>query len=133
MWMPFVIALTVAAAGCGGAAGGPRGEAADRGEAVEREAPALKLVRATPLELRGTRFQPGDSVDVTLSVGETRRVRRVTASADGSFRVRFDPFLVLDVCRGSVVVTATGSGGEKAAYRRQCRPPDPALPSNAPG
>ena len=131
--MPLVIALTVAAAGCGGAAGGPRDEAADRKEAAERrEAPALKLVRTAPLELRGTGFRARDRIDIVLSIGELRRVRRVTASADGSFRIRFDPFLALDVCRGNLAVTATGSGGEKAVYRRRCRPPDPALPSDAP-
>jgi hypothetical protein len=119
-----LVIVAVVAAGCGaGAAGGPPPPPA---------APALKLVRAAPLEFRGTGFRAGDRVGVVVSVAQIRRVRRVTAAADGSFRVRFDPFLALDVCRGSVVVTATGSRGEKAIYRRQCRPPDPALPSSAP-
>ena len=104
---------------------------ATRGGSPARS-PTLTLVRVVPLELRGTRFLAGERVRVTLAVARTRRAREVRADDAGSFTVRFDPFLVLDVCRGQVVVTATGSRSGTAVYRRQCRPPDPALPSGAP-
>lgn len=88
-------------------------------------APSLSLVTLAPLELRGAHFVPRERIEVTLSVGRVRREREVRASGSGSFRVRFDPFLAVDVCRGALVVTARGSEGSRAVYRRACRPPDP--------
>ena len=99
--------------------------AASPSPASRADGPSLTLVRLVPLELRGARFVARERVRVALSVGRVHRSREVRASSTGSFRVRFDPFLAVDVCRGALVVTARGSEGSRAVYRRACRPPHP--------
>lgn len=79
-----------------------------------------------PLELRGAHFSPGERVTVTLQLRQLRRARAVSASAAGSFTVRFDPLIAVDPCRGVLVVTAAGSTGTRATYKRICRPPSEA-------
>jgi hypothetical protein len=103
--------------------------AVDRGEAPR---PALTLLRQAPLELRGSEFSPGERVRVSLSARPVHESRDVVASASGTFRVRFDPLLAVEFCRGTLVVTAVGADGSRAIYERACRTPDPVLPSSAP-
>jgi hypothetical protein len=85
---------------------------------------ALRLVDVAPVTFRGTGFESGESVRVTLSRQRNSLVRNVQAGAMGAFTAKFG-WVAVDVCRGAVVVTATGAQGSRATYKRLCRPPDP--------
>ncbi|MGH3103535.1 MAG: hypothetical protein ACRDN6_05500 [Gaiellaceae bacterium] len=87
-------------------------------------AASLRPVSLAPLTVRGTGFVPSERVRVTLAVGRrSTHVRSVKAGSDGRFTVAFDLLLAVDPCRGTLVVTATGSRGSRAAYTKVCRPP----------
>jgi hypothetical protein len=89
--------------------------------------PWLRVVRASPLVLRGGAFVPGERVRLTLGVGKVRFVRTTTADANGSFTARFG-LAAVDPCHGMIVVTATGSRGSRSSYRRACRSSSTAPP-----
>jgi hypothetical protein len=96
------------------------------GAALASTGPKLSIRGLAPLTVAGERFAARERVTVTVRVAGRRVARRaVTAGARGVFRVRFSPFLAVDPCRGSIVVTAAGTAGSRASVRRPCRPPDP--------
>src|SRR5438093_502986 len=75
--------------------------------------PSLRPVGFAPLTVAGTGFASGESVTVT-AYGGSRRVARVIASAEGTFRARFSssqPRCTAWVAR------AAGSRGSRATYR----------------
>ena len=72
--------------------------------------PALRLVDRAPVVVRGSGFDAGEQVSVTLSVG-TRSVRRAQATETGAFLVRFG--VSLGRC-ARYSVQAFGSGGSRA-------------------
>jgi len=77
--------------------------------------PVLRLLEGARLTLRGIGFKPGERVRITF-VGKTRAVRKKTATARGSFVVRFagaDP----NRCAG-FTVTAIGNRGSRASFKR---------------
>ena len=89
-------------------------------------APTLRLVKLAPLTLRGSHFQAGERVRVTLTFRRIRMVRTLRADAAGRFTYRYVTLLALEPCRSTLVVTAFGTAsGLRAAYKRRCRPPDP--------
>jgi hypothetical protein len=90
---------------------------------------ALRVVDWTPLTVRGTGFAPGEHVRLTLRTGRPRAVSRTArAGSAGTFRAAFGLFVALEPCRGSIVVTATGSRGSRASVKRACLPPSTAPP-----
>jgi hypothetical protein len=90
---------------------------------------ALRIVDWTPLTVRGTGFAAGEQVRLTLRTGRPRTVSRTTrAGRSGTFRAAFGLLVALDPCRGTLVVTATGSRGSRATVKRPCRPPSTAPP-----
>jgi hypothetical protein len=85
---------------------------------------ALRVVDSTPLTVAGSGFVGRERVSLRLRVGHRRpAVRSVRATQGGSFRVAFGPLLAVDPCEGAVVITATGSRGSTASWKRACRPP----------
>jgi hypothetical protein len=77
--------------------------------------PALRLVDASPLALRGTGFKAREHVRVSVYAGE-RASKRTTASLRGRFTVRFaglDP----SVCAG-FSASAVGDKGSRASFKR---------------
>jgi hypothetical protein len=88
-------------------------------------APTLRPVSLAPLSLRGIGFQPRERVRVTLIT--RARVWRSTlrAGVAGGFTYRPAPLVAVDPCRGTIVVSALGlSSGQRAIWKRVCRPPD---------
>jgi hypothetical protein len=88
-------------------------------------APSLRLVTLTPLTLRGTGFRARERVRVTLTIRTRAQRSTLKAGARGAFTYRPATFVVVDPCRGTIVVTAVGiSSARKATWKRACRPPD---------
>lgn len=86
--------------------------------------PELRVVRDTPLTVAGSGFAAGERVRLTLRTGRARAfVRNAQAGSEGRFRTAFPLLVALDPCRGTIVVTATGSRGGTATWKRACRPP----------
>ena len=89
----------------------------------------LRVVDWTPLTVRGTGFASGERVVVTLRTGRPRAVSLTTrAGSSGRFRAAFGLLVAIEPCRGTIVVTATGSRGSRASVKRACRPPSAAPP-----
>lgn len=92
---------------------------AARGEAR----PVLRLVDTSPVTFRGAGFAANEHVRVVLAE-KSRTVRRVVASAEGRFLVRF-PGADANECMGFSAI-AVGDRGSRATYKRapgQCAQP----------
>ena len=86
--------------------------------------PDLRVLRTAPLTVAGTGFVARERVRLTLRVGHRKPVSlRVRATRNGGFRAAFDLLLAVEPCEGSLVLTATGSRGSTASWKRTCRPP----------
>jgi hypothetical protein len=86
--------------------------------------PALRVVATAPVTVAGTGFAAGERVRLTLRAGRARpSTRTVDAGRDGRFRARFNALLAVEPCSGTLVVTAAGSRGSRASWKRVCRPP----------
>lgn len=84
--------------------------------------PALRVVRGTPLTLRGVHFRADERVRNVVRTAR-RAAKRVTAGAAGGFAFSF-PTLEFDRCLG-LFGTATGLRGSRARLKRpalQCPP-----------
>ena len=79
--------------------------------------PAIELTAASPIRLRGTRFEAGERVRVTVDDGSTTRKKVVTAGPAGAFVVSF-----ASAASCSLTVTAVGDKGSRASFqsRRSC-------------
>jgi hypothetical protein len=98
-----------------------------RADASSTARAELRLVRATPLVVAGTRFLPRERVTVRVQVKGERRARAVTATRAGGLFVRFSS-LVYDRCATPFRIWAIGSRGSRAELstpRTQCPPPPP--------
>lgn len=81
--------------------------------------PALRIVEST---VRGSHFRPHERVRIAFDLTGSRRVRRLTTSASGSFSTRLVPF---DPCLESLLITARGPAGDSARLKlpqRACPP-----------
>jgi hypothetical protein len=74
--------------------------------AAATKAPALRVVDADPLVVRGSGFKPGERVLVRASGRTAPLAKRVRASRTGVFTVRFDA--LYDYC-GVNLVRAIGT------------------------
>jgi hypothetical protein len=70
--------------------------------------PRIVTTATAPLTVRGTSFAPGERVTI-LAQTDLRRVRIVTASARGTFLVRF-PAMVVDGCTAYLLRATTPRG-----------------------
>jgi len=95
-----------------------------QGLAAPAVVPTLRLVKLTPLTLRGSSFRATERVRITLTFRRIRAVRALHADRSGRFTFRYTTLLALEPCRGSIVVTAVGASGRTATWKRACRPPD---------
>jgi hypothetical protein len=94
--------------------------------------PTLRLVKSTPVTVAGSGFQAREHVRLALRAGRWRpNVRNVQATQSGSFRAAFDLLVAIEPCEGSLLITATGSRGSSASWKRACRPPSRRPPSVA--
>jgi heme A synthase len=75
----------------------------------------LKIVRKKPLELRGERFKPNQSVALRVELGTKIYKRALRTNAAGTFTATFDS-LVLDRCSHRLAVTAVGARGDRAEF-----------------
>ena len=77
--------------------------------------PHVWLAERSPATVKGAAFHAGERVSVTLSVGDVRLTKRVTATAAGAFVARWSR----DVPSGCVTtgIVATGSAGSRAFYK----------------
>jgi hypothetical protein len=82
----------------------------------------LRMSDAAPLTLRGANFLPSERVRVTVTGGELRRTKQVTATRAGNFVVSFNA--VYYRCSG-VVARAVGARGSQASLKL----PLPACPA----
>ncbi len=76
---------------------------------------AVQLAATRPLQLRGSRFAAGETVVVTVRLGQKRSIARATTTAAGGFTLRF-PKLAVVRCGPALAVTAVGSTGDRAAF-----------------
>ena len=93
--------------------------------AAARPAPALRLVATDPVTVRGTHFHARESVRVTVRTADLTRIRRVRATATGSFTARFTAPVGYDPCADTLRVYATGARGDAAGLKlpqRACPP-----------
>jgi len=114
-----VLALLAAISAAGIAGLGCAQPSAARGEGR----PVLRLVDTSPVTFRGAGFEADEHVRVVF-IGRTRAVRRVVASAQGRFVVRFAG-VDADACTG-FSATAVGDRGSRATFKRapgQCPQP----------
>jgi hypothetical protein len=83
--------------------------------------PALTLVKRTPLQVQGSRFQTSERVRVTATSVTTSKVTRqvVRSTARGTFTARLGTW---NVC-AAVIVRAVGARGDRA--KLLVRPPPP--------
>jgi hypothetical protein len=84
-------------------------------------APALKLVKRSPLQVQGSRFQSGERVRVTATSVTTSKVTKqvVRSTARGTFTAKLGTW---NVC-AAVIVRAVGARGDRA--KLLVRPPPP--------
>jgi hypothetical protein len=84
---------------------------------------SLKIVKLSPLTIRGTGFKPAERVRLTLSAGATG-IARGTATAAGTVTVSF-PRARVTACT-AYTLRATGAAGTKVTFRRtvaaSCKP-----------
>jgi hypothetical protein len=69
--------------------------------------PALRVVDAEPLVVRGSGFQPGERILVRATGRTAPLAKRVRVSRTGVFTVRFDA--LYDYCLGVNLVRAIGT------------------------
>jgi len=81
----------------------------------------LKIARKKPLELRGERFKPNQSVALRVELGAKVYKRTLRTSESGTFTATFDS-LVLDRCSKRLAVTAVGARGDRAAFELHTLP-----------
>jgi hypothetical protein len=95
-----------------------------------RPKPILALEGSSPLTVRGAHFKRLEHVRVTLSSPGSSVVRRIRATARGTFRVNFGEVdVVVDKCSGGYSLTAVGSEGSRAALSPQAlKAPQPDCP-----
>jgi hypothetical protein len=92
--------------------------------------PEVRLVKIAPVTVAGTGFVARERVRVVLRAGRWRpTVRSVQATPHGSFRFAFDVLVAVEPCEGTLLITATGSRGSSASWKRGCRPPSRRPPS----
>jgi hypothetical protein len=91
------------------------------GAGVSTRTAALRLVDNDPLTLRGSSFEPGERVRVTVSTQPRRWQRRVRAGPAGAFRVVFQQVQVGDPCTTDFHATAVGGEGSIARLKRPQR------------
>ena len=99
------------------------GRATARDAAGRAIPPSLRILRMNPLTAQGAHFKARERVTVRLA-GGSRGAARITASAVGTFTVRFAKVTVTRCT--SYSVRATGSRGSLALYTAKpgagCRP-----------
>ena len=79
--------------------------------------PTIRFTDLTPVQVKGTRFLPGDMIRVVLRAGESKRVRTIRVSARGSFSVNFGTLPRRDTCSGEISLVTVPAKGIRAAYR----------------
>jgi hypothetical protein len=92
---------------------------------LQAQKPALAVVRTGPLTIKGSGFDASERVRLTLTIRRPRAAVSTRASAAGTFTVRFPPLIAIEPCRGTIIVAASGSAGNHASWKRECRPADP--------
>ncbi len=90
------------------------------GAGASTRAPSLRLVDNEPLTLRGSAFQPGERVRVTVW-SKGRWERRVRAGRAGAFRVVFQQVDLGEPCTTDFHATAVGGEGSIARLKRPQR------------
>jgi hypothetical protein len=80
-----------------------------------KRVPALRLLDRQPLVLRGSSFLPRELVRVTVTTEGQRTMKRIRATATGTFTANFVP-VELDRCSGALVVAA-GLRGSQARLK----------------
>jgi hypothetical protein len=80
-----------------------------------KRVPALRLLDRQPLTLRGKSFLPRELVRVTVTTDGKSTVKRIRATATGTFTANFVA-VELDRCSGALVV-ASGLRGSQARLK----------------
>ena len=78
--------------------------------------PALTLVRTHPVEVRASGFHASEGVRLTVWAGAAVKRSYTQAGADGRFTATVRGITVSRCA--ALVITATGSGGSRAVFRR---------------
>jgi len=89
--------------------------------ASETASAQLKIARKKPLELRGERFKPNQSVSLRVELGAKIYKRTLRTNDAGTFTATFAS-LVLDRCSKRLAVTAVGARGDRAAFELHTLP-----------
>jgi hypothetical protein len=84
--------------------------------AAARSRPALRLVDASPLVLRGSRFKSAERVRVSVYAGRKHGAKAVVAGPRGGFVARFRG-LSPNACEG-FGASAVGDQGSRASFKR---------------
>lgn len=79
--------------------------------------PALRLVDASPITVRGTNFKSRELVRVTFTQGLTKKTRTLRATTAGRFRTSAGEDVQLDRCGDFLLVTARGGRGSQARLK----------------
>jgi hypothetical protein len=86
------------------------------GAADSAAAPALRLLKTHPVEVRATGFHSGEAVRIMVRTGQ--KVARSSTRADSHGRFTASVAGTAAPACASLVVTATGADGSRAVFRR---------------
>jgi hypothetical protein len=79
--------------------------------------PALRLVDASPITVRGTNFKARELVRVTFVQGATKKTRTLRTTTLGRFSTSAGEDVRLDRCGDLLLVTAVGGRGSRASLK----------------
>ena len=95
--------------------------------------PTLRFTGFVPVQVKGSKFMPGETIRVVLHAGDSRRVRTIRVPAGGTFTVGFGTLPWEDRCSGNVTLAAIGARGSRAVYRLPSTACPKGPPTIAPG
>ena len=98
--------------------------------------PNIRFTDLSPVQVKGARFLPGETVRLVLRAGESKRVRTIRVSAGGTFTVGFGTLARQDTCGGEVTLVTITAKGVRATHRLpalDCIDPHGPPSTNAPG
>jgi hypothetical protein len=95
--------------------------------------PNLRFTKLVPVQVKGLKFAPGETVRVVLNAGDSTRVRTIRVNAGGTFTVGFGTLPSADRCSGRLSLVARGAMGTRAVYKLPSLACPTGPPTTAPG
>jgi hypothetical protein len=91
--------------------------------AASAAAPTVRIVAIDPVLVRGAGFVPSERVRVTVVAGHAKRGRTTVTTRSGTFAIDLGALSRDNRCGTTIVVSAVGARGDRAAAKlppREC-------------